>query len=105
MENVVELLYFCYTSLIFIFKESFVKLLWPVVLKLRPVEVVLEGVARCELHHHPQRLVAGVGGHLRPPPHLHVFYDTPGPEFSIIKSIKNILLVIDVVELIFSFGI
>ena len=76
----VEIFYVIFSVLLF--KKSFVKAKRPVVLVLRPVQIVLEGVARSQSEHQPQRLVARVSAHLFSPLHLHTLDDGSGPKLA-----------------------
>ena len=67
---------------VLLFKKSFVKAERPVVLILRPVQVVLEGVARRQSEDQPEWLVARVSPHLFSPFHLHALDDGSRPELS-----------------------
>lgn len=64
-------------------EETLVESVWPVVLKLRPVQVILEIVVLSEPNPDPEGNVAGdVVADLPPPLHLDLLDDDFWPEFS-----------------------
>ena len=68
---------------IFLFEEALVECVGPIVLKLRPVQVVLEVEAGGEPEADPERGVAGdLVARLPPPLHLDSFDDIFWPKFS-----------------------